>query len=471
MPSRGLLSVACFAQFMVVLDVTIVAVALPSMSTALELSITGQQWIVNAYTLTLGGFLLVGGRAGDVFGRRPVLFVGLMTFAAASLIGGLASSGTMLIVARAVQGLGAAVLAPASLSLITTTFTELGARSRALTWWSVTASGGGAFGTAAGGLLTGLFSWRWVMWVNVPISLALLVAALKYVPRTSGRPERRGLDLPGAVTITAGVTTLVYAIVTTRERGWASVTTLVLLAAALALIVVFVLTERRSRRPMMPLSTLRNRTLAGANAIAWLLGGVLVTQIVLVSLFLQEVDGESPLRTAMLLLPISVAATPAALAAGRLVRAVGPRAVLIAGPLLGAAGLLRLAWLQDGDSYVALLLGAVVSTVGIAFCFVPLTMAGTRDIPLRDHGLVSGLFNSFRHVGAAVCLAVLITVAASRSATLAVDGASRAAALAGGYNRAFLIAAGFSGLMSLTAFLVLPSDRPAAGAGDAARAI
>ena len=459
-PSRGLLSIACLVQFMVVLDVTIVSVALPSTGAALDLDIAGQQWVVNAYTLTLGGFLLVGGRAGDVFGRRRTLCTGLAVFSAASLAGGLAEGGTMLIAARAIQGLGAAIIAPAALSLITTTFTDDRARARALTWWSVTAASGGAFGTAAGGLLTDLLSWRWVMFVNVPIGIGLLMAAFMHIPSAGGRSERTALDLPGAVTVTAGVGFLVYAIVTTRERGWGSAGTLGLLACALALIGAFVLIEQRSRQPMMPLATLRNRTLAGANLISWLLGGVIVSQVVLISLFLQQVNGESPLRAGMLLLPISAVALPAAFLAGRLVRSVGSRMILIVGPLFGAAGLLWLGQLGEGDPYLALLVPGLVSTAGIACCFVPVTIAGTRGVAPRDQGLISGLLQSFRQVGAAVCLAALVTVAASQSTALVGEGLGRAAALAGGYDRAFLVAAGLSMMMSLTALLLLPSDRP-----------
>ncbi len=249
---RAILIIACVAQFMVVLDVTIVNISLPSMREALHLTPAGQQWIINAYTLVFGGFLLLGGRAADLYGRRRVFLFGLALFSGASLVGGLASSGEVLIIARAVQGLGAAVLAPATLSSLTTTFAEGPARTRALTAWSTTAATGGAFGTVLGGVITDQLNWRWVLFVNVPIGIALFATALRYLHLPQDRGPRRSLDLPGSVTITAGLATLIYAIVTTDVHPWGSPHTLGLMAIGFGLIALFVFIEARADEPLVP---------------------------------------------------------------------------------------------------------------------------------------------------------------------------------------------------------------------------
>ncbi len=296
---NAILAICCVVQGMVLLDVTIVNIALPSIQTGLHMSDTEQQWVINAYTLVFGGFLLLGGRAADLFGRRRVFLFGLTLFSAASFVGGLATSGPILIGARAFQGLGAAILAPASLSTLTTTFAEGPARTRALTWWSMTAATGGTLGTVMGGVLTDQLDWRWVLWVNVPIAIGVFVAALRYLHVPREDEPARPLDVPGAVTITAGLAILIYAIVTTDTHAWGSLHTLGLMALGIGLIIVFVVLEARSREPLVPLRIFRSRSLVGADITSFLLGGLVVGQIFFTSQFIQRVNGYSPLHAGL----------------------------------------------------------------------------------------------------------------------------------------------------------------------------
>lgn len=461
-PSWAVLVIACMAQFMVVLDISIVNVALPAMKHSLDLSSTAQQWIVNAYTLTFGGFLLLGGRAADLFGRKKVFLFGLTLFTLASMLGGFAQSGGMLIVARAVQGLGGAILAPATLSLLTTSYTEPKARTRALTAWGATAASGGAFGAVLGGVLTQAFDWRWVLFVNVPIGIVLLIAAVRSLTESRGTLSGlRSLDLPGAITVTGGLAALVYAIVTTDTYSWGSAHTLVLLALAVVLLLTFGIIESRVKHPLVPLGIFASRSLSGANAIALLLGAVLTAFIFFMSLFIQQVNGYSPLQAGLALLPATLGSLVASLLAGKLVGRIGPRVLLTAGPLVGAGGLLWMAQLSPGDGYlVHILVPSILVGLGLATCFVPMTMAGTGGVPVRDAGLASGLINTSRQVGAAIGLAGLATLAISRTDHVLVGHRATptlaGVALTSGYDQAFLYGAGVAVLMALIAAVVIP---------------
>jgi EmrB/QacA subfamily drug resistance transporter len=453
----AVLAIACIAQFMVVLDTSIVNVALPAMRRALDLTPAGQQWIVNAYTLVFGGCLLFGGRAADIFGRRRAFLFGLALFSASSLVGGFAQSGGMLVGSRAVQGLGAAILAPATLSLITTTYVETHARTRALTWWGMTAASGGAFGAVAGGLLTDAINWRWVLFVNVFIGGALLVASFRTLTEFHGPGERRSLDIPGTVTVTGGLGLFIYAVVTTDTHAWGSPHTIGLLAASAVVLAIFLVIELNVRDPMVPLSVFRNRALSGANAIALLLGALIAGQIFFMSLYLQQVNGYSPLKTGAILLVPTAGALVSAFIAGRLTAKVGPRAVLICGPLLCAAGSLWLAQLDAGDGAAHLMIPALVAVLGGASCFVPMTMSATAGVEMRDAGLASGLINSSRQIGGAVGLAVLVTVATSHTTGLLREGGqSVPQALTAGYDRGFAITAVMALAIALVAAIVLP---------------
>ena len=333
-----ILVIACLAQFMVVLDATVVNVALPSIQRGLDFSPTSLQWVVNAYTLVFGGFLLLGGRAGDLLGRRRLFMVGVALFSAASLFNGLAQSSTMLIIGRGVQGLGGALLSPAALSIITTTFTEQAERTKALGVWSAIAAGGGAVGLIMGGVLTQLASWPWIFIVNVPVGVLTLIATLRFVPESRADVEHRSFDLAGAVTVTSGLVVLVYAIVKAQAFGWGSGRTLGLIAAAVALLALFVFIEQRSVAPLIRLSIFRVRTLTVANIVLLLVASGLFGMFFFVSLYVQEILGYSPLHAGLAFLPVTVGIAVGAGLAQQLIRRFGVRNVGVVGIALATVG-------------------------------------------------------------------------------------------------------------------------------------
>ena len=441
-PTAAVLAICCAAQFMVVLDVAIVNVALPQMRESLGLSVVGEQWVVNAYTLTFAGFLMLGGRAADLFGRRRVFIIGLTVFTVCSLIGGLAQSGAWLITARAAQGIGGAILAPATLSILVTTFTDPGERRRALGAWSATAASGAAVGVLAGGVLTSLLDWRWVLFVNVPIGIVLLAGAWVTLPRNEQKGPRKTLDLTGAITVTAGLAVLVYGIVSTDVHPWGSARTIVTLAVGLALLAVFVVTEARfARHPLIPLSIFRRRSLSVANGIAVTIGAGLFGTYFFLSLFLQDVNGYSALRTGLAFLPAGLCTLVGALIGSRLVQVIGAQRQLMLGPGLAAVGLLWLSRIGAGDPYLLHVLGPVVLVgVGIGLSFVPMTLAATAGVPVHEAGLASGLINTTRQIGGALGLAVMATVASSIAASHGPGRHAATAALTSGYQAAFAIA-------------------------------
>jgi EmrB/QacA subfamily drug resistance transporter len=441
MPSWAILAICCMAQFMVVLDVAIVNVALPQMRQDLGLSVTGQQWVVNAYTLTFAGLLMVGGRAGDLFGRRRVFMLGLGLFTFCSLIGGLAQSGAWLIGARAAQGVGAAILAPSTLSLLTTRFFEPAERRRALGAWSATAASGAAIGVLAGGVLTDLLNWRWVLFVNVPIGIVLLAGAWLALSESRVDSAHRSLDLPGALTMTAGLSILVYGIVSTDTHSWGSPQTVTTLLAGGILLLAFVFIESRAAHPVVPLSIFKMKTLSAANGIAVTVGAALFGMYFFLSLYLQQINGYSPLKAGLAFLPAGLATMGGALTAARLVARIGPRRQLVIGLLLAAAGLAWMSTVSAHAGYFAHVFGPVLMVgVGLGLSFVPMTMAATTGVPPHEAGLASGLVNTSRQVGGAVGLAAMATVAASAARG---HGATvgRLTALTNGYDRAFGIAA------------------------------
>jgi EmrB/QacA subfamily drug resistance transporter len=442
-PTWAVLAVCCVAQFMVVLDVSIVNVALPKMRADLDLSATGQQWIINAYTLTFAGFLLLGGRVADLFGRRRSFVLGLGVFTVCSLLGGLAQNGGELIAARAVQGVGGAILAPATLSLITTTFTEPAARRRALGAWSATAASGAAAGVLAGGILTDLLDWRWVLFVNVPIGAALITAALVSLgeSRADTRPR---LDLAGAVTVTGGLALIVYGIVSTDTRSWGSPATILTLSGGAALLAAFVVIESRIAHPLVPLGVFRLRSVAAANGIAVTIGAALFGMFFFLSLYLQQVNGYSPLKAGLAFLPAALSTMGGAMVGTRIVTRLGTRRQLVIGPLMAVAGLAWLSQLSAGDGYFVHVFGALVLTgIGMGLSFVPMTIAATADVPIHEAGLASGLINTTRQIGGAVGLAVMATVATGASSPTA------------GYDRAFWISAAAM-VIGATLALALP---------------
>ncbi len=436
------------AQFMVVLDASIVNVALPSIQTDLHFSQENLQWVVNAYTLAFGGFLLLGGRAADLFGRRRVFIAGLALFSIASLAGGLATSEGWLIAARGVQGLGAAIVSPAALSIVTNTFTEGSERNKALGIWGALAGAGGAVGVLAGGVLTSGLGWEWVLFVNVPIGLGVALAIPRFVDETK-LGERTKIDFGGAFAITAGLMVLVYALVKTNEKGWGSAHTIVLLALSVALIAAFVVIEMRHRAPLVPLRIFRNRSVSSADAVGLLVGASLFSMFFFISLYLQQVLGFSALKSGLSYLPLSVGIILAAGAASQLVTRIGPKPVLAAGMAFVAVGLLLFTSVRPNGSFTGdVLLPSVIVAIGLGLSFVPLTIAAVAGVAEHETGLASGLINTAQQVGGALGLAILSTVANSKieSVMSAAHGspAARRGALAEGFGTAFTVGAGFA---------------------------
>jgi EmrB/QacA subfamily drug resistance transporter len=453
-----LLAVASIAQFMVVLDVTIINVALPEMRTALHMSAGGQQWVINAYTLTFAGFLMLGGRAADLFGRRRVFLTGLAAFTLFSLLGGLAQTGGELIAARAAQGVGGAILAPATLSLLTAEFTEHHERRRALGVWSATAASGAAGGLLLGGVLTSLLGWRWVLFVNVPIGVALIVAALVSLTESTGRLANRSLDLAGAATLTGGMAVLVYGIVSTGTHPWGSSRTITTLAAAAAMLILFVLIEARfASSPIVPLRVFRRRSLSVANVLSTTVGLVVFGNYFFLSLYLQDVKHYTPLRAGLAFLPIGLTTFAGALVASRLVHRLGIRRQLIIAPLITAAAGYWLSQLSPDSSYFgSLFVPLLLAGASIGVTFVPMTMAATTGVPPAEAGLASGLLNTSRQLGGALGLAVLATIASVAARHQAAHGAAAVAALNYGYTRAFLIISVVAAAGAVTAVFLHP---------------
>jgi EmrB/QacA subfamily drug resistance transporter len=461
LPSRKGFALALLAltQFVIVLDASIVNVALPSIGKALDFSQDNLSWVVNAYTLFFGGFLLLGGRLADLLGRRRMFMGGLVLFAVASLLGGLAQSDTWLIIARAAQGLGAALVSPAALSLITTIFSEGAERNRALGVWGAVAGSGGAAGVLLGGMLTKWAGWEWVLFVNVPIGIAAAAIAPRILPE-SRHEGRRVFDVTGAVLVTAGLALLVFAIVDAPKYGWGSLHTLGIGAVALALLAAFIGVESRSSHPLMPFSIFRLRTLRGANVIGLLIGMSLFSMFFFISLYLQQVLGYDALKTGLSYLPLAFAIIFSAGIASQLVTRLGYKPPLTAGLVMIAGALLWFSQVSAGGSYVSdVLFPSILVGIGLGFSFVPVTVAAVAGTRPDEAGLASGLINTSQQVGGALGLAILAALANSRTADVLAGGqSSHAVALTEGFQRAFLVGAGFALVAAVLSALMISSS-------------
>ena len=450
------------AQFVVVLDASIVNVALPTIGDALDFSADDLSWVVNAYVLTFGGFLLLGGRAADLLGRRRVFMFGLILFALASLAGGFANSSGLLIAARAVQGLGAAILSPAALSIVTTTFSDGAERNKALGAWGAVAGSGAAAGVLLGGVLTEYAGWEWVLWVNVPIGVGAALLAPRLLAESRSESATHSFDVAGAVTVTAGLALLVYALLDAPNVGWGSTRTIVLLAAAVALLGAFVAIEQRSKTPLVPFSIFRLRTLTGANVVGLLTGASLLSMFFFLSLYMQNVLGYSAIKAGLSYLPLAVSIILAAGVASYLVTKVGFKPVMAAGMLMIAAGLAWFSQISADGSFLSDVLGpSLLAAVGLGFAFVPVTIAAVSGVEDRQAGLASGLLNTTQQVGGALGLALLSTVAFTQidDAAAASGGQPSLSALTDGYADALLVGSGIALLgFFATIFLIRSRD-------------
>jgi EmrB/QacA subfamily drug resistance transporter len=482
-PRRGhhpgiALAVIAASQLMVVLDATIVNIALPHIREALGFSTTSLSWVLNAYTLTFGGFLLLGGRAGDILGRRRVFIAGILLFTFASLLGGLATSEGWLLAARALQGVGAAIASPTALALITTNFAEGPERNRAFGVFAAVSGSGAAIGLLAGGMLTSWLSWRWVLFVNVPIGILLAMLAPLYISESERQPGR--FDISGALTSTAGMAALVYGFIRAAQEGWSDPVTIASFAAAAVLLAGFVLIERRTRQPITPLHMFRDRNRAGSYAIMLALAAALFGMFFFLTLFVQDVLGYSPLKAGFAFLPVTVALILTAQFAARTLPRLGPKPLLTTGAILAVIGLAWVSQISVSSGYVDGILGPMlVFGLGMGLLFVPLTIVAVSGVAPHETGAASSLLNVMQQVGGALGLSILVTAFGTASRNEAADQVARffadatpqlraqfaqtgqlpapyaANILAHGISTAFLLAVAFAGLALLVATAVI----------------
>jgi EmrB/QacA subfamily drug resistance transporter len=459
------LAVISGAQLMIVLDATVVNVAIPTIHHALHFSPTNLEWLITAYSLTFGGLLLFGGRTGDLYGKRRMFMIGITIFAVSSLLGGLAMNDVWLIFTRGLQGVGGAIAAPTALSLIATNFAEGRERNRAMGVYAAMSGGGGAIGLLLGGVLTSYVSWRWIFFVNVPIAalvLFLTPRALNESQTTSGR-----LDVPGAVTVTGGMLALVYGLSNASSHSWGSRATIVSLVAAVVLLTAFGLIEQRSREPLMPLSIFKNRNRSGSFAMMLCIGIALFSMFYFLTQYLQNVLGWSPIRTGVGFLPMTAGIIVSAALASRYVGKIGIRIPLLLGPAAATIGMLWITRITVTSSYLEILGPLIVIALGMGFSFVPLTLVAVSGVEPNEAGLASALLNTMQQVGGALGLAVLATVAidATKSSYQSLHQTTTLAknvATTHGYTTAFLVAAGISGLGLLISLTVIrvPTNAP-----------
>lgn len=471
------LLVICGAQMMIVLDNTIVNVALPSMQAELNLSATGLSWVINAYTLVFGGLLLLGGRIGDIFGRRTVFMTGNVVFAVASVLGGLAQSDTHLLIARGLQGVGGALASPTALALITTSFVEGPARTRAFGVFSAVSGTAAALGLLLGGILTDLLNWRWVLFVNAPIALIVVVAAPIYLIESARMKVR--LDIAGAVSATTGVISLVYATIQAAELGWGHITTMAWFGAAVLMLTIFVMIERTATTPLMPLHFFSNRNRVGAYVTGLMWSAAFFSSLFFVTLFLQQILGFSPLQAGFASVPVALMLGVSAQISARLVSRRTPRVLIATGLTIAAVGFVWL-WQMTSPSatYVDMLLPLLLMASGVGMVFVPTTVTGMSNIAADESGIASGMLNTTQQVGGSIGLAILVTVAASSARNqiaalsdaavargeaelgAAPDAALITAGTVYGWSTAFLVAAAFCLVGAVITYLLIRPTAP-----------
>ena len=443
------LLIACGASFLELLDASIVNIALYTIRNDLGLSDIGLQWVVNAYLLMFGGFLLLGGRAADLFGRKRMLTIGLSVFIAASLLGGMALNGGWLVAARAAQGIGAAIIAPATLAVLTTYFTDPKQRSGAIGAWIASGVAGAALGSMIGGLLTDLLDWRWVLWINVPIGIALLISGLLSLPADPAPTQRRSFDIAGALSVTAGLVLIVFGTVSAGERGWGSPLSYGSIVIGLVLLGLFLLIEQRAEQPILPLDIFNMRTVSSGNAVSFLANAASLPMFYLMGLFLQEVLGFSPMTAGLSFLPVSLSIIVGSGVASMLAPKLGARLPMVGGAFIAALCQILLSTASPDSTYLgSVLLPSILIGLGIGLLFVPATTVATAGVPEERSGLASGLVNTANQFGGALGVAALATLA------------TVFATPAEGYTRAMFVAAGVVIVAGLVAFFV-PRQLPA----------
>src|SRR5438094_3779850 len=440
--SNLILALLCAAQFMLILDIAIVNVALPSMQRTLSLSAENIQWVVSGYALTFGGFLMLGGRLADAVGRRRMFVTGLVLFIGAAELGGFSQSGGMLIAARLIQGFAGALVSPAALSLLTTTFKEGPERNRALGIWSAMAAGGASAGLILGGLLTQELSWRFTLFVNVPLGLAAVVLSPVLAADAARRGAKVSLDVPGAVSLTGGILALAYGVTEATGQGFASTKVLIALALSAALLIAFVVVEKSSSQPLLPARMLKLRSVVAGNSVAALVSVVMIGAVFFNSLYLQEILGYSPILAGLAWLPQTVLIMVVSNIGARFLTRLGARSLIAVGTLALAAGLLLFLRTAPQSDYLSVLIPAMLVTgVGAGLAFVSVIVAATAGVPERDQGIASGLIGTSQQVGTAVGLAVLVNIAGSVTREFHPQGA---VAVIAGYHQAFVVAAAIS---------------------------
>jgi EmrB/QacA subfamily drug resistance transporter len=454
---KGLaLTVLALSQLMIVLDASIVNVALPAIDHALDFSNSGLQWIVNAYTLAFGGFLLLGGRLADRFGRRLVFNIGLAIFVIASGLGGFAQSSGMLVGARALQGFGGALMAPAALSLLTVIFAEGRERDKALGVWGAIAAGGAALGLLFGGVLVQYLDWRWVFFVNIPIAVIAIFGALEFVPESNDE-HVQGFDVAGAISVTAGLVALVFALVRGNDVGWFATQTLGTFAVAVVLLTTFWQLQKRGTNPLMPLRIFEQRNVIGSDVALMLTTSGMFGMFFYVSLFLQEILGYSAIKTGLAFLPVSLVIMASAGVGSQLLGKLGPRRLAPPSLLIAATGMFLLTGIHPEGSYFGVLIPLVVMAVGMGGTFVSLTSAGVAGVPEKDSGLASALLNTGQQIGGAVGLALLTAVSVARTNAVT-DGQPLPGDITSGWAASFVVAGALMVIAAGVAALTVNSN-------------
>jgi len=463
------LAIVGAAFFMTVLDVAIVNVAIPSIQIDLHIQEKTVQWVITAYAITFGGFLLLGGRMADLLGRRLIFLVGLIIFTSASFMCGLANSSNVLIGARAVQGLGAAIISPAALSIVTTTFKEGAERNKALGIWGALGGSGAAAGVLFGGILVKYLGWEWIFWINIPVGIVVLILALRFVPESTADLGHRRFDAAGAITITSSLAIFVYAISKAPDDGWTSARTILLLAASVALFLVSLLIESRSAAPLVPLSIFRIRSLLGANVVGLLLGAVIFANFFVLTLYVQQILGWSALQTGVAFLATAGTVVIWAGVAQALATRYGPMPVIVIGMLILAASLLWYTQIPvDGHFWPDLLPAYLTFAVGLAFGFVPVTIAALAQIAPQEAGLASGLINTSQQIGGAIGVALASTVFTSHAKSLLKTGHTVPEAFTSGYQLAFWVLVAISLAGAALGFVLLRGTEAPVAEGETA---